>query len=100
VTDPKHDAHETVTHASGSRPQVAVDIDKKLMHDDRFHAGDELWLRGQRVTFVGYHRHAPHSIGAAVVRRHDEKQARLVPLRKLTRDREESLVRANAIAVR
>jgi hypothetical protein len=72
---------------------------KKLMEYDRFHTGEELWLRGQPVTFVDYHRYAPHPIRAAVVRRHDERQARIVPLGKLTRDRDESLVRANAIPV-
>ena len=64
------------------------------MGDDRFHAGEQLWLRGQRVIFVYYH---AHRNGAAVVRRHNEKEVRVVPLWKLTRDRSESLARANAI---
>jgi hypothetical protein len=67
------------------------------MEDDRFRAGEQLWLRGQLVTFVDYHRYAPRRIDAAVVRRRDEREVRVVPLWKLTRDREESLVRANAI---
>jgi hypothetical protein len=67
------------------------------MEDDRFHAGEQLWLRGQRVTFVDYHRYAAHRVSAAVVRRHSEKEVRVVPLWKLARDRGESLARANAI---
>jgi hypothetical protein len=67
------------------------------MEDNRFQAGEQLWLRGQRVTFVDYHRYAPHRVGAAVVRRHSEKEVRVVPLWKLTRDRHESLARTDAI---
>lgn len=68
-----------------------------LVEDDRFRAGEQLWLRGRRVTFVDYHRYAAHHIGVAVVRRQNEQEVRVVPLWKLTRDRAESLARANAM---
>jgi hypothetical protein len=61
------------------------------MKHDQFRAGERLWLHGQPVTFVDYHRDAPHAADAAVVRRRDEKTSRVVPLRKLMRNREESL---------
>jgi hypothetical protein len=69
------------------------------MEDDRFQAGETLWLRGERVTFVDYLDYAPHRIDAAVVRRYDERQLRVVLLGKLTRDREASLGRANPALV-
>jgi hypothetical protein len=50
------------------------------MTDDHFRVGERLWLRGGPVTFVGYHRYAPHLVDAAVVRRPDEKTTRVVPL--------------------
>jgi hypothetical protein len=68
-----------------------------LMEDDRFQAGEQLWLRGRRVTFVDYHRYAAHRIGVAVVRRQNEQEVRVVPLWKLARDRAESLARAHAM---
>jgi hypothetical protein len=70
------------------------------MGHDYFRAGEQVWLRGQRVTFVDHHRYAPHRTDAAVVRRRDETVVRVDPLWKLTRDREESLARADAIPVR
>jgi hypothetical protein len=69
------------------------------MTDEHFRVGERLWLRGKPVTFVGYHRYAPHPVDAAVVRRPDEKTTRVVPLRKLTRNREESFERARALLV-
>lgn len=70
------------------------------MEDDQYHRGEQFWLRGERVTFVGHHRYAAHRIAAAVVRRYNENEVRVVPLWKLTRDRGESLARANAIPAR
>jgi hypothetical protein len=67
------------------------------IEDDRFRAGERVWLRGREVTFIDYHRYAPHRVGAAVVRRDNETQVRVVPLWKLARDRVESLVRAHSI---
>jgi hypothetical protein len=67
------------------------------MEDKGFRAGERLWLRGQQVIFVEYHRYAANRIGAAVVRRHNETTTRVVPLWKLARDRAESLARQNAI---
>jgi hypothetical protein len=62
------------------------------MEYDHFRRGEQLWLRGHPVTFVDHHRYAPHLVDAAVVRRDDERGARVVPLRNLARDRAESLV--------
>jgi hypothetical protein len=73
--------------------------EETLMGNDYFRAGERVWLRGQRVTFVDYHRYAPRRIDAAVVRRRDETEVRVVPLWKLTRNRQESLARANTIPV-
>jgi hypothetical protein len=67
------------------------------MEEEGFGAGEQLWLRGQQVIFVEYHRYAAYRIGAAVVRRPNETTTRVVPLWKLARDRTESLARANAI---
>jgi hypothetical protein len=73
------------------------------MEHREFRRGEQLWLNGREVTFMEYHRFEYHRsvaaprIGAAVVRRHDEIETRVVPLWKLTRDRAESLARANAI---
>jgi hypothetical protein len=59
-----------------------------------FFRGEQLWLRGPRVTFVDYHVYAAqYRDRAAVVRRQDESTVRVVPLRKLARDRLDSLVR-------
>jgi hypothetical protein len=54
-------------------------------------------LSGREVTFVEYRRYATTRIGAAVVRRADELETRVVPLWKLARDRAESLARASAV---
>ena len=62
-----------------------------------FRRGDELWLGGRKVIFLEYHRSAAARVGAAVVRRHDEEGARVVPVWKLARDRAESVARSNAI---
>jgi hypothetical protein len=67
------------------------------MEHPSFHAGEQLWLHGQRVVFVDYHRYAASSVRAAVVRRHDETTHRVVPVRKLARDRAESLARETAM---
>jgi hypothetical protein len=66
-----------------------------------FSPGEELWLRGRRVTFVDYHGYAPsYPVGAAVVRKHDAetKSPVVVPLRKLARNRQDSLIRAMPLA--
>jgi hypothetical protein len=62
-----------------------------------FRRGEELWLGGRKVVFLEYHRSAAARVAAAVVRRHDEEGARVVPLWKLARDRAESIARSNAI---
>lgn len=67
------------------------------MEDGTFQIGEQLWLRGQQVIFVGYQRHAAHRIGVAAVRRPNETTARVVPLWKLAKDRAESLARQNAM---
>jgi len=69
------------------------------MPDRTFRAGDRLWLRGQQVTFVEYHRYAPHRIEAALVRRSNETESRVVAVSKLALDRSESLARAHVIPV-
>jgi hypothetical protein len=66
------------------------------MDGEQFRAGERLWLRGRRVTFVEYHRYAAHRIGVAVVRRDEEATTRVVPLAKLARDRAESIAREKA----
>jgi len=67
------------------------------MQQREFRAGEQLWLRGERVVFVEYHRYADRRIGAAIVRRGNETTTRVVPLRKLSRARAESIARQNAI---
>jgi hypothetical protein len=68
------------------------------MEEQKFRSGEQLWLHGERVTFVDYHDYASHRVGAAMVRRQDDTTVRVVPLWKLARDPAESLARANAIA--
>jgi len=70
-----------------------------MMSDRTFRAGDRLWLRGQQVTFVEYHRYAAHRIETALIRRNNESEARVVAAWKLAHDRSESLERAKAIPV-
>jgi hypothetical protein len=68
------------------------------MSDKPFRAGEQLWLRGTRVTFVDHHGYADnYRVAAAVIRRHDETEARVVPMRKLARDRLESLSRETTL---
>jgi hypothetical protein len=68
------------------------------MTDRSFRPGEVLWLRGDRVTFVDYHGYAqPYRVAAAVVRRTDRTETRVVPLRKLARDRRESITRATTL---
>lgn len=67
------------------------------MDQNKFQRGERLWLSGREVTFVEYRRYAAPRIVAAVVRRADELETRVVPLWKLARDRVESLARANAV---
>jgi hypothetical protein len=67
------------------------------MEGREFRAGEQLWLRGEHLIFIEYHRYADHRIGAAVVRRNTETTARVVPLWKLSRDQAESIARQNAI---
>jgi len=62
-----------------------------------FQRGDQLWLRGARVTFVDYHGYGHGRVRAAVIRREGEETVRVVSLSKLARDRRESVVRATAI---
>jgi hypothetical protein len=69
------------------------------MEDESFRAGEQLWLRGQQVTFVEYHRYARHRIRAAMVRRGDDETVRVVPLARLSRDRGESIALATTIPV-
>jgi hypothetical protein len=69
------------------------------MEDEPFRAGEQLWLRGQQVTFLEYHRYARHRIGAAMVRRGDDETVRVVPLARLSRDRAESIALATTIPV-
>jgi hypothetical protein len=69
------------------------------MEDQPFRRGEQLWLRGQRVTFVDYHRYARHRIGAAMVRTGDDETVRVVPLGRLSRDRRESIELATTIPV-
>jgi hypothetical protein len=67
------------------------------MSEGSFHPGEQVWLRGQLVTFVDHHTYAPNqSIDAAVIRRQGETSVRVVPLWKLTRDRAASLTRTSA----
>jgi len=73
------------------------------METNEFRRGEKLWLGGREVTFVEYHpfgyrqSDGPPSIGAAVVRRQNETETRVVALWRLARDRAESVARANAI---
>jgi hypothetical protein len=67
------------------------------MESSEFRAGEQLWLRGEQVTFIEHHRYVGHRVGAAVVRRSNETTTRVVPLWKLSRDRAESIARQNAI---
>jgi hypothetical protein len=60
------------------------------MEDGTFQIGEQLWLRGRPVIFVGYQRHAAHRIGVAAVRRPNGTTARVVPLWKLAKDRAEA----------
>jgi hypothetical protein len=51
------------------------------------------------VTFVERHGYADnYRVAAAVVRRHDETEVRVVPMRKLARDRLESLTRETTLS--
>ena len=69
------------------------------MSDLPFRAGEQLWLRGIRVTFVELHVYAPtYRVAAAVIRRCDEREVRVVPLGKLARDRLESLRRGTMLS--
>ena len=69
------------------------------MPDRPFRAGEQLWLRGLQVTFVERHGYADnYRVAAAVVRRHDETEVRVVPMRKLARDRLESLTRETTLS--
>jgi hypothetical protein len=70
------------------------------MADGEFSRGEQVWLGGREVTFLEYHRYAGSRIGAAVVRRKDARQTRVVALWKLARDRAESVARANAMPSR
>jgi hypothetical protein len=75
--------------------------EEKLMADKPFHAGEQLWLRGKRVAFVDYHAYAGrYRESAAVVRRPDETEGRVVSLRKLARDRLDSLARETTLILR
>ena len=69
------------------------------MEDEPFRTGEQLWLRGQRVVFVEYHRYAPHRIRAAMVRRGDDETVRVVPAARLSRDRAKSVALATTIPV-
>jgi len=68
-----------------------------------FSPGEELWLRGRRVTFVDYHGYAPsYPVGAAVVRKHDPETTSpvVVPLRKLARNQQDSLLHITPLTER
>jgi hypothetical protein len=66
------------------------------MIENQYRVGEQLWLRGQPVTFVERLPHAALGMRAAVVRREGEATTRVVPLWKLGRDRAESLERQYA----
>lgn len=63
-----------------------------------FRDGERLWLRGEPVTFVGYHRYAGgRHIAAAFVRKDKDSRVRVVTAAKLGRSRSESLERETTI---
>lgn len=66
------------------------------MIENRYQVGEQLWLRGRRVTLVERLPPAALGIRAAVVRREGEATNRVVPLWRLGRDRAESLERQHA----
>jgi hypothetical protein len=66
------------------------------MIENQYRVGEQLWLRGRRVTLVERLPHASLGMRAAIVRREGEATARVVPLWRLARDRAESLERQYA----
>lgn len=68
------------------------------MEGKDFRDGERLWLRGEPVTFVGYHRYAGgRHIAAAFVRKDKDSRVRVVTAAKLGRSRSESLERETTI---